>query len=151
MADSSLLESQRQRSYFGVCHKTAKRFRIYSVQRLLDLKKARYIKIKAEANPYLPEYAGYYYNRRHHPAAKEFNYSTAREYRHKLLEKEVNTVGSPNKGRALKCLSRVRGNSHARFLRGNRGVSPVTYLVREANATYRSNPSNFQAQGKLHK
>ena len=65
----------------AVCHKTAKRVRIYSVQRLLDLNKARYIKIKADANPYLPDYAGYYYNRRHNSAAKEFNYSTAREYR----------------------------------------------------------------------
>jgi len=34
---------------------------------------------------------------------------------HNLLKNEVNTVGSPNKGWALKCLSRVRGNSHARF------------------------------------
>ena len=39
------------------------------------------LKIKADANPYLPEYAGYYYNRRHHSAAKEFNYLSAREYR----------------------------------------------------------------------
>ena len=69
---------------FAVRHKTGKGFRIYSVQRLLDLKKARYIKIKADANPYLPEYAGYYYNRRHNSAAKEFNFSTARQYRAQL-------------------------------------------------------------------
>ena len=69
---------------FAVSHKTGKGFRIYSVQRLLDLNKARYIKIKADANPYLQEYAGYYYNRRHNSAAKEFNFSTAREYRAQL-------------------------------------------------------------------
>ena len=40
---------------FAVSHKIDKGFRIYSVQRLLDLSKARYIKIKADANPYLSE------------------------------------------------------------------------------------------------
>ena len=39
------------------------------------------MKIKADANPYLPEYAGYYYNRRDNPSAEEINFSTAREYR----------------------------------------------------------------------
>jgi len=42
---------------------------------------------------------------------------------------EVTSAGAPHKGVLLKCLSRVRGNSHARFLGGKGAVTPPPYPV----------------------
>jgi RNA-directed DNA polymerase len=41
----------------------------------------RHIKIKAEANPYLPEYARYFWRRRHHREARLPGALSARAYR----------------------------------------------------------------------
>jgi RNA-directed DNA polymerase len=56
---------------FAVRSRTAKsRTAIYQVQRLCDLGIRRYVKIRAEANPYLPEYAAYFWKRRHFKESK---------------------------------------------------------------------------------
>lgn len=45
--------------------------KVYSVMRLHDLPRCRFVKIKADAHPYLQEYAGYFHERRHKRAAKQ--------------------------------------------------------------------------------
>jgi RNA-directed DNA polymerase len=41
----------------------------------------RYVKIKADANPYLPEYDGYFWRRRNKKASKLLPAMSAREFR----------------------------------------------------------------------
>ncbi len=41
----------------------------------------RYVKIKADANPYLPEYAGYFWRRRNKKDSKLLPAMSAREFR----------------------------------------------------------------------
>jgi RNA-directed DNA polymerase len=55
--------------------------RVYQVLRVSTIGIRRYIKIKADANPYLPEYAGYYWRRRHDKQSKLLGAMSAREYR----------------------------------------------------------------------
>jgi RNA-directed DNA polymerase len=55
--------------------------KIYQVLRVSTIGIRRYIKIKADANPYLPEYAGYYWRRRHDKESKLLGAMSAREYR----------------------------------------------------------------------
>lgn len=57
------------------------RGKVYQVQRIQSIGIRRYIKIKADANPYLPEYAGYFWRRRHDKDSKLFGALSAREYR----------------------------------------------------------------------
>jgi hypothetical protein len=54
---------------------------IYQVVRVCAIGIRRYVKIKAAANPYLPEYAGYFWRRRHVKESKLFPAMSAREYR----------------------------------------------------------------------
>ena len=55
----------------------------YPLVRLCWLGVRRHIKIKADANPYLPEYASYYWRRRNMKETKLFSAFSAREYRAK--------------------------------------------------------------------
>ena len=55
--------------------------KVYQVVRISSIGIKRHIKIKAAANPYLPEYARYYWQRRHKKGSKELATLTAREYR----------------------------------------------------------------------
>lgn len=57
------------------CHK------VYKVMRLSELPRSRYVKIRANANPYLRQYAKYFYDRRHDRDAKLLGALSAREYR----------------------------------------------------------------------
>lgn len=57
----------------------------------------RHIKIKATANPYLPEYTRYFWEIRHKKGRKTLAAFTARGYR-AMVVKQGKTVGSPNKG-----------------------------------------------------
>jgi RNA-directed DNA polymerase len=50
---------------FAVNHKTDRGWRVYQVVRLSALTIKRYIKVRADANPYRPEDAGYFHRRRH--------------------------------------------------------------------------------------
>lgn len=55
--------------------------RLYEVVRLHSLGIRRYIKVKADANPYLPEYARYFWRRRHDKESRLLPAMSAREYR----------------------------------------------------------------------
>jgi len=66
---------------FAVIEKTSKGLRLYQVVRVFAIGIKRYIKIKAEANPYLPEYAGYFYRRRHKLENKLLPALSARNFR----------------------------------------------------------------------
>jgi len=67
---------------FAVKSKTAKGVeKIYQVLRVSTMGIKRYIKIKADANPYLPEYAGYYWRRKNVKGSKLLGAMSAREYR----------------------------------------------------------------------
>lgn len=65
--------------------KKSKNLRIYRVIRLSMLGIKRYIKIKAEANPYDPKYAGYLALRRNRKESRLLPALTAREYRAKAV------------------------------------------------------------------
>jgi RNA-directed DNA polymerase len=70
------------RNVFAVRTKTKKgRETLYRVQRVSAIGIRRYVKIKADANPYLPEYAPYFWQRRHDKGSKLLPAMSAREYR----------------------------------------------------------------------
>ena len=70
------------RNIFAVFAKTAKSGKkLYQVMRVSAIGIRRYVKIKAAANPYLPEYAGYFWCRRHKKESKLLPAMSAREYR----------------------------------------------------------------------
>ena len=54
-----------QKSVFSVIRKTPKKRYILKVMRISTIGIKRHIKIQAKANPYLPEYAAYFWRRRH--------------------------------------------------------------------------------------
>ena len=54
--------------------------RLYEVVRLSSIGIRRYIKVKADANPYLPEYANYFWRRRHDKESRLLPAMSAREY-----------------------------------------------------------------------
>ncbi len=67
--------------WFAVKHKTENKLKIYSVVKTGAIGIRRYVKIKADANPYLPEYAAYFWQRRHHKESKLLSAMSAREHR----------------------------------------------------------------------
>jgi RNA-directed DNA polymerase len=70
------------RSIFAVFTKTSKADKIlYQVLRVSAIKIRRYVKIKADANPYLPEYAWYFWRRRHQKESKLLPALSARQFR----------------------------------------------------------------------
>lgn len=66
---------------FAVRHKTAKGVKVYTVLKTSAIGIRRYVKIKADANPYLREYAAYYWRRRKDKESKLLPAMSAREYR----------------------------------------------------------------------
>ena len=66
---------------FAVKHKTAGGTKVYTVLRTSAVGIRRYVKIKADANPYLPEYAAYYWRRRNNKESKLLPAMSAREFR----------------------------------------------------------------------
>jgi RNA-directed DNA polymerase len=67
---------------FSVFHKTAKgQKKLYQVLKLSSIAIRRHRKITAEANPYLPEWAGYFWTRRHKKESTLLAGMTARETR----------------------------------------------------------------------
>ena len=71
-----------RKNVFAVRAKTAKgREKVYQVQRVSAIGIRRYVKIKADANPYLPEYAAYFWRRRHDKKSKLLAAMSARELR----------------------------------------------------------------------
>jgi len=70
------------RNVFALRAKDTKgRETLYRVQRVSAIGIRRYIKIKADANPYLPEYASYFWQRRHDKKRKLLPAMSAQEYR----------------------------------------------------------------------
>jgi RNA-directed DNA polymerase len=66
---------------FAVRHKTGNKSKIYSVLKTGAIGIRRYVKIKADANPYLPEYAAYFWQRKNNKESKLLPAMSAREYR----------------------------------------------------------------------
>ena len=66
---------------FSTTAKTKSGKRRYMVQRLSSIGIRRHIKVKAEANPYMPEYGGYFWRRRNDRDSRLFPALSAREYR----------------------------------------------------------------------
>ncbi len=67
---------------FAVKAKTKKGVeKVYQVLRVSTIGIRRYIKIKADANPYLQEFARYFWRRRHDKESKLLGAMSAREYR----------------------------------------------------------------------
>jgi len=66
---------------FSATGKTNKGKRLYPVIRLSSRGIQRYIKVKADANPYVPEYSRYFWRRRHDKASRLLPALSAREYR----------------------------------------------------------------------
>ena len=64
---------------FAVKHKTVKGWRVYQVVRLSALTIQRHIKVRADANPYRPEDAGYFYRRRHDKGKRTLPALSARQ------------------------------------------------------------------------
>jgi RNA-directed DNA polymerase len=64
---------------FAKTLKTGKK--LYQVLKVSTIGTRRHVKIKADANPYLPEYAGYYWRRRNVKGSKLLPAMSAREYR----------------------------------------------------------------------
>jgi RNA-directed DNA polymerase len=70
------------KNVFAVFAKTAKTGKkLYQVLRISSIGIRRHVKIKAAANPYLPEYAWYYQRRRENKENKLLPAMSAREYR----------------------------------------------------------------------
>jgi len=82
---------------FSVLEKVKKGYRLYHVLRLHSLGIRRYVKIQADANPYLPEYGGYFHRRRHHKASRLLPALSAREFRAKIKAGEVSRLGCPTR------------------------------------------------------
>jgi len=66
---------------FSVAEKTKKGKSLYQVVRLSSIGIKRHVKIKADANPYMPEYSYYFWKRRHDKNARLLPALSAREYR----------------------------------------------------------------------
>ncbi len=58
--------------------------KVYSLIRVSSIGIRRHVKIRAEANPYTPEDAGYFWRRRHHKASRLLSAMSARELRTKF-------------------------------------------------------------------
>jgi len=69
------------RHWFGVTCQLKRGSRRYEVVRLGALGIKRYVKIRADANPYLPEFAGYYWRRRHRKESRLLPAMSARQVR----------------------------------------------------------------------
>jgi len=66
---------------FSVWQRTARGVRLYQIVRLWDISLGWYRKVKAEANPYMPEHALYFRRRRHDPGARTYGPTRRRNVR----------------------------------------------------------------------
>ncbi|MCD6388570.1 MAG: hypothetical protein J7L69_04085, partial [Desulfobulbaceae bacterium] len=71
-----------QNHQFAVKVRSAKGLtKVYQVIRISAIGIRRYVKIKADANPYMPEYASYFWRRRHNKDSKLLKALSARQLR----------------------------------------------------------------------
>jgi RNA-directed DNA polymerase len=66
---------------FAVFAKCNKKLKLYQVVKVCSIGIKRHRKIKADANPYLPEYGRYFWERRHNKESKFLNGLTSRQIR----------------------------------------------------------------------
>jgi RNA-directed DNA polymerase len=66
---------------FAVFAKCNKKMKLYQVVKICSIGIKRHRKIKADANPYLPEYGRYFWERRHNKESKFLNGLTSRQIR----------------------------------------------------------------------
>lgn len=83
------------KNVFAVCVKAEKK--LYQVLRVSSIGIQRHIKIKADANPYLPEYAGYFWQRRNRKESKVLPALSAKLYRAMKAAQEVTQPGHPTR------------------------------------------------------
>jgi RNA-directed DNA polymerase len=69
------------KNVFSVIMNYKKKKHLLQVVRVCSIGIKRHIKIKADANPYMQEYAGYFWRRRHKKETRLFGAFSAREYR----------------------------------------------------------------------
>jgi hypothetical protein len=110
---------------FSATGKTKKGNRLYPVIRLGSLGIQRYIKVKADANPYLPQYGRYFWRRRHGVYCRPCRPGSTGPW----PDRRGSTVGTSHKGVFCECLSGLTGNCHEPFLGGKGVVRPLTYPV----------------------
>jgi len=72
------------RKYWTVAGGKQAKLHLLQVIRTSAIGIKRHIKIKADANPYLPEYAGYFWRRKHTKEARQLGALSARQYRAKI-------------------------------------------------------------------
>ena len=70
-----------QKWVFSVVSKTSKGKRIYQAVRLSSMGIRRYVKVKADANPYMSEYGAYFHRRLQNKESRLLPALSAREYR----------------------------------------------------------------------
>jgi RNA-directed DNA polymerase len=70
-----------KKGIFATIIRCKKKFKVYRVMKVCSIGIRRHRKIKADANPYAPEYAGYFWQRRHDKEAKLLRELSAREMR----------------------------------------------------------------------
>ena len=70
-----------QKWVFSVASKTSKGKRIYQAVRLSSMGIRRYVKVKADANPYMSEYGAYFHRRLQNKESRLLPALSAREYR----------------------------------------------------------------------
>jgi len=70
-----------QKHVFSVIGKTKKGKRLYKVIRLCSINIRRYVKMKADANPYFSKFAAYFWQRRHNKESRLLPALSARQLR----------------------------------------------------------------------
>ncbi len=86
-----------RKGVFSVRATTAKGHKAaYAVQRLSEIGIRRHIKVKADANPYMPAYAVYFMRRRHMKESKLLGALSAREWRKKATELNGSNTARPS-------------------------------------------------------
>ena len=71
---------------FSITHKANNKSYILKAIRISSIGIKRHIKIKADANPYMPEYAGYFWRRRHIKEARQLGALSSRAYRAQIAQ-----------------------------------------------------------------
>ena len=86
------------KSVFAYVGRTKKQpERLYQVVRVCAIGISRHRKIKADANPYLPEYGAYFHQRRKNRSSKELGALSARALRKKKAAQEVTQLELPSR------------------------------------------------------
>jgi RNA-directed DNA polymerase len=86
-----------QKWRFGVKRKVKHTYRVYQVMRVSAIGIKRHIKVRSEANPYMPEYGKYFADRRHNRAAREMRELTMRAQKRAMINEVNRRAAQPGK------------------------------------------------------